>query len=216
MNRAWSCILLALVLTLPAIGDDEPAPDYTAEDYEALLARVKEGDTAVSFVALRFAFAETSSYSPMGTASRDALRAMFGALEEEDFETALERAEAILEACYVHADAHMVASIAHASLGNEERAEHHGTVARGLIGSICSGTDGRTSDAPCRAITVDEEYLYLRAARLEHSGQALTECRYGPCDAMDVRDPTTGEEFTIYFDISTKMRKMEELFRGGK
>jgi hypothetical protein len=199
-----------LLLTVPQ-GAAEQAPEAT---YDALVARVRAGDVDIDYSALRRAFVDTEHYNPFGSGSANQQEKMRSALESEKYSKALKVAEAVLTDAFVNGEAHAVAAMCHDKLGRADRSRYHRAIAQGQFDSICSGKDGRSPDTACHVISTDEEYFYMSLASLQFVSQALTECKSGPCDAMEVKDPKSGETFTLYFDVSTQMRAIENSLGG--
>ena len=214
---------LVIALLVVAVGvaparqpQRETGDEPDAATYEQLLAQLKGGDTTVDYAALRFSFASTKAYSPFGNAPSEQIEAMSTALEKEKYAKSLRLARALLDDFYLSPDAHLVAAISLEELGNSDEAKFHRAIVRGLFDSICPGNDGKTAESPCRVISVGEEYFFLRLAGLEAGMQNLTTCKYGPCDEMSVRDPKTGAEFTLYFDLSIYAKAMMQIFGGDE
>lgn len=63
-------------------------------------------------------------------------------------------------------------------------------------------TDGRTPETAMVVIDVAEEYACMRYHDLRPLKPVLSRCGESPCDAVTVRDARSGEELTLYFDVS--------------
>jgi hypothetical protein len=174
---------------------DSPAPTR----YGQLVDRLKAGDRTVSFTEARTAFTETPAYS--GTMMLF-YRSLWGALNMRDFEGALKVVDTVLARDYVEPNAHMVASIAHSQLGHNEEAQLHRFIADGLLQSITSQGDGKTSETAYHVIDVSEEYALFRALNLTPRSQSAGPPSGGSIvDRMVVVDPRTNEERVMYFSV---------------
>jgi uncharacterized protein DUF4919 len=185
-----------------ATTQKQPAQDKSKNDaaYDALLKRVKDGDKTVDFKELRMAYADSSHYSPYG-GDGDAEKAMFAALNSEKWDEALSQSSKILEENYVNIDAHVVADIANRKKGDTEKADFHTFVAKGLIHSITSSGDGKSTDKAFVVISTDEEYTLLRLLGLRPMGQALLNENGHSFDKLTAVDPKTDDKYEFYFNI---------------
>lgn len=177
-----------------------PLPRPTAS-YDSLLARLRAGDLMIDYLSLRLAYAETPDYAPYDFRI-ESKTAMRKALTENDCRTALSVADSILATNYVDIEAHIVSSDCMNRLGDHAKANHHGTVARGLLESIRSYASGRTSDSAIVVIDIDEEYMLLATQGLERTTQALSTCAGHPCDVMQVVDRRSGKTQSLYFNVA--------------
>ena len=90
---AWLALALAL---LPLVGakaqEASPRSEAAPQSYEALLERIKRGDSRVDFGAPRQAFAAGPAYRPYDPEAESLRSEMFSACAAEDYATALDRA----------------------------------------------------------------------------------------------------------------------------
>ena len=73
MRRVWLVLLL-----VAAFSSDLAAEDATAR-YEALVKIAKQGDQPVDWQALRFAYAETPNFVPLGAVTSSKRKKVFAA-----------------------------------------------------------------------------------------------------------------------------------------
>ena len=185
-----------------------PMPDSTP--YAALAAKLRSGDTLIDFTALRMSYAGTSAYDPYNV-DDDLRKAMYEALDGGRNQEAARLADSSLRVNYLDVNAHVVAGAAAGAAGDSSRAQLHMAIARGLLGSIAS-TDGLTASTAMKVISVDEEYVVLRARGLRRESQALGTCGQAECDILVVTDPRTGQQQKLYFDVSLPMLSMRRHF----
>jgi Domain of unknown function (DUF4919) len=215
---ALRAALLVASFALPALAaaqtpqTDPPAPIVTvqkptAQDkskndaaYDALLKRVRDGDKTVDFRELRMTYADSSGYSPYG-GEDDAQKAMFAAMNAEQWDEALKQSAKILEENYVDINAHIVADIANRKKGITDKADFHNFVAKGLINSIMSSGDGKSADKAFVVISTGEEYTLLNLLGLRATGQALINDKGHSYDKLTAVDPKTNEKYEFYFNI---------------
>lgn len=198
-------ILLGCLLAAGGTGLVTAQSSPATEDYASLLNQLRRGDLDIDFGALRLAFTRTRGYQPYSLDLAQQAQKMFTAIDQQEFERAVDLATEILGQNYTHSEAHIGAAMAYGGLGNAELARYHAAVSRGLFDSICPDTDGRTPDAPCVITSIEEEHFFLSASGYEVQQRTEARCSTGPCDAMKVL-PASGDPFTIYFDVSIPMR----------
>ena len=201
---------LGLILTF------SPVASYSKQEskssYESLLERVKKGDPAVDFTALRLAYADNPPKDGGGI-DPDTSQAMFSALREKKHGKAIEYAEKVLKGKYVDINAHLVASTAYKEKGDAEKEKFHRYVAEGLIKSILSSGDGRSKETAFTVISTDEEYVILRVYGLMPGSQSLLDANGHHYDRLDATNPKTNEKVTLYFNIDRPYGALEKLFK---
>jgi hypothetical protein len=202
---------LALIAAAPAPAAD-PAVDA---HYRTLLASAKTVDPAeVDWQALRFAYADSSSFDLMGEHTDAARRAMFEALNKDDDKTVIDEANKILDADFVDIDAHVALDLAYQATGQSALSTREHQIALGLLKSVHTG-DGTTPEQAFTVISVGEEYATMRAFALSVTGQALIETPPHSYDRLTVTDGA-GKTHTIFFRVDRVMAAESALMKGGK
>lgn len=196
IKRISRCLSVLLV----AVSINAQSQETSKPKYEALLERVKAGDTAVSFKELRIAFTESQGYAPYGGDS-EGRKSMLAALQEKDYDKALGSAGTILKQKYVDIIAHLVSSIAYNELKNVERAKYHHGIVDGLIQSILKSGDGKSIETAYVVIATDEEYALFNVLDMKAVSQSLVHDKDHSYDKMDVVDRKTNQTTTFYFNI---------------
>ena len=195
--------LLITVLFLAISGSGQTtAPSPTPPEkskYDALVERAKQKDPSLNFTELRVAFYESASYHPLTPMMT--YRPLNAALAQKNYEEALKIAESVFEKNFVEVNAHMVAQIAYQETGNSEKAELHKFIADGLLNSIKSSGDGKTTKTAYEVISINEEYGVVRSLGLRPIKQALVQDKGHSYDALTVIDPQTNQESIIYFNV---------------
>jgi len=130
-------ILLALFLicALPSVAAAEDA----AARYQALVATARQGNQPVDWQALRFAYAETPDFDPLGAVTHTKREKMFAAYAAGDDKTALGEATHILDENYTDIAAHVVSEVASHDLGDEARSHQEHEIVVALLRSIRTG-----------------------------------------------------------------------------
>lgn len=193
MSRCLSLLVIAV-----SISAQTQEPNKLK--YEALLEKVKAGDTSVSFKDLRMAYAESKGYAPYGS-DTEARNAMVAALNEKNYDKALEHAGSILTKNYLDITAHIVSSAAYGELKNAERAKYHRAIVEGLAQSIMKSGDGKTLDTAFVVISTNEEYALFNLLGMKVVAQALVNDKGHSYDKMDAIDRKTEQKTTFYFNI---------------
>lgn len=180
------------------------AQDHLSE-YATLLASLKAGNTRIDYTRLRLSFVDSPEQKHAKDPS-DAEKAMFAALNAKDFNKALQQAEIVLDGEYVNIDAHFVAFAANREAGASDKAAFHKAIFVGLVNSIRESGDGKSPETAWVIISVNEEYVLLRALGFKPSGQSLMMKNGHAYDVMKVNDVKDGSEETLYFNTDIPMK----------
>jgi hypothetical protein len=184
-------LVLILVLAFPAALAAEDA----AVRYQALVAAAKLGKQP-DWQALRFAYADTPDFDPLGAETRTRRERMFAAYAAGDDKTALAEAVRVLDQNYTDIAAHVVSEVASRDLGDEDRSRQEHEIVVALLRSIRTG-DGQTPATAFTVVSITEEYDYLRYLKYEFHQQALVSLDGHAYDRFEVeRD---GKSYAFYF-----------------
>lgn len=190
----------------------DAAQEYSAKDYENLLAKLKGGDTNIDFTALRLAFTKTSNYSYHG-AEKTEKEKFLKPFAGKNYKDALKQAEKFLETNYVDANAHYIAYNSAKELKDDKKAEFYKTVLLGLLNSIKNGNDGLSAEKPFRVITIDEEYTMMRFLGYQFNSQSLQSANGHQFDVMDATNTKTNEKVKFYFNIDIVWKAETDIFK---
>lgn len=187
----------------------------TAEDarYEALLSKLKAGDTAIDYTALRYAYAESDGYDGYGSGPEDARRLMIEAFNGRNCTAALEQALRILEDVYIDIDAHYVAGRCYSETLNLGKSGYHRAVANGLEKSLLESGDGKTPKTAFVVVRLTEEYHVLGIKRLRMRTQSLVHADGHNYDLMQASDEA-GNEVALYFQIDRILAGLDRRMKG--
>lgn len=198
LARAFLSLLFVAISVSAQTAQDTAKPTEKTK-YDVLLEKVKQKDPSVNFTELRHAFYESPHYNPY--APMMTYRPLNAALAQKNYEEVLKIAESVLAKNFVEVNAHMAAQIAYQETGNTERAEFHKFMADGLLNSIKSSVDGKSTEKAFEVISINEEYGLIRSLKLRPIRQALVQDKGHSYDAITVVDPQTNQESTLYFNI---------------
>ena len=204
--RKLAAGLLTLVLSAAVgLASTQEQPKKSSQDspkpsYAALLERARKSDATVDFKEMRMAFTETPDYSPYG-GDRETRKQMFAALNAKQFDQAVESAGKILAKNFVETNAHFVSYVAHRELGHAEKSTFHKFMFDGLVKSITSSGDGKTTETAFVVISTDEEYTLFNVLGLRAVDQALVSQNGHSFDRMTASNPKTNETVVYFFNI---------------
>jgi len=181
--------------------------------YDALVAQLKAGNTAIDYQALRFARAELPGYNPYDALADPEKGDLVRAMGANDADRVAAIANDIIARDYTDIDAHAALSTVLERRGERDEAAFELAVANGLLNSIEQSGDGMTPETAFVVIGIAEEYSLLGAKGLQVAKQSLLQTERGPIDALDVVDPANNQRSTVYFNVSRLFAAMSRL--GG-
>ena len=208
-NKTVPAVDSASSTSVPAsVSPQAPSKKADAEHgqqtYAAIVERIKARSYPEDFTLLRMQYTKTDLYQPFDTGERDQTRQLFEALDGSDLKRCVALADTILGRNFTSIAAHMGAAICHGRLGEEDLQQMHAGIYDGLINSIASTGSGSSPKTAFMVINTDEIYSFLQAQDLEVVNQALVHADGKEYDLMTVKDPRTGRQYGVYFDISTE------------
>ena len=198
-----------LFLLLPGLA---LAGDAGGSSYDALLAQLKSGNTAIDFQALRFARADQPGYNPYAALADPDKGDLIRAMAANNVDQVATIANRIINRDYTDIDAHAALATVLERRGQTQEAAFERAVADGLLRSIQQSADGMSPETAYVVIGVAEEYTLLGAMGVQVARQSLIQADRGPVDALEVVSQN-GERRTVYFDVSRLFNAMSRL--GG-
>lgn len=190
-------LVSALLLAASSVCAHAATPGPEAR-YQTMLAEAKAGKP-VSWLALRFAYADRPSFNVLDDGLGDIRTQMFAAMQANDYAAAIGAAQQVLDKDFVDADAHLVIFLAEVKLGQPQQGLRDRDIGLGLIVSMQTG-DGKTPATALTVINQAEEYSYLRALSLQSTGQSLIHDGGHSYDVINATDPS-GQAQTLYFIV---------------
>jgi hypothetical protein len=206
LPKGFVIVMLILASALPAALAKHQVPDK----YQALVARLKQGDVTVDFLEIRQAYAESPEYTD--GSDTDELKAMYGAFHRKDFAEALKHSQKLLASCYLDIDAHQVAFLANREMHVQEEAEFHHRIAQGLIQAILKTGDGKSPETAWTVLSTHEEYVILQVMGLTPGSQSLMHIGKHSYDKLEPVDRRTEQKVTLYFNIDASIEHLNKLF----
>lgn len=200
MRRSGTLVLKLLAMALFAMTGAVSGQSSSDSEYEALLSKVKSGNTSVDFKALRMSYAASSGYSSVSIDPKLRLK-LIDAVKAKKFDEVAKAAQDILKVSFLDMTAHIYASTAYEALKDKKKSEYHKAVYLGLINSIVTGADGESPKTAYVVISVDEENAVLNAYELQKSGSSSMEEGGHKYDVLTVTDKATGASSKVYFNI---------------
>jgi Domain of unknown function (DUF4919) len=198
--RQLFCLFGVLLMAAQMAGAQGANP--ADAKYQALLERVKNGDTRADIGELRLDFAASSGYTQ--DTDSDLFKEMIGALNKKDFAAAIASADKALEEYYVDIDAHQVLYIAYRETNVPDKAKFHQNIVQALLDSILKSGDGKSTATAYTVISTREEYIILQVRGLKPEKQSIVTENHHQYDTMDAVDQK-GEKQTLYFNIDLPM-----------
>jgi hypothetical protein len=190
MRRIMLALLLISAFPSAAVAED------AAARYQALVAAARQGKQPVDWLALRFAYADTPDFDPLGAVTHTRREKMFAAYAAGDDKTALAEATHVLDENYTDIAAHVVSEVASKDLGDEGRSHQEHDIVVALLRSIRTG-DGQTPATAFTVVSITEDYDYLHYLKYEFHQQALVSADGHAYDRFEVeRD---GKSYVFYF-----------------
>ena len=202
---------VAFLLMLLPVG--VLAGDAGGSSYDALVAQLKSGNTAIDFQALRFARAEQPGYNPYAALADPDKGELIRGMAANNVNQVATVANRIIERDYTDIDAHAALATVLERRGQTQEAAFERAVADGLLRSIQQSGDGMTPETAYVVIGVAEEYTLLGAMGVQVARQSLIQADRGPVDALEVINPQSNERRTVYFDVGRLFNAMSRL--GG-
>lgn len=183
----------------------QPPPPASATgdaEYAVLVEKVRLTPRQEDLRSLREAYVRTSLYAPYDGREEAEADLAFEALDDGDLERCRREASRLLDHNYTSLYGHFGAMVCNRKDGRTAKADFHEDVAGGLIDVIRATGDGNSHATAFSAISTAEIRAFLTLQGLEVLDQNLSQDGDRWYDIMSVRDPATGREFPLYFDIT--------------
>ncbi|MFV8783058.1 DUF4919 domain-containing protein [Microbulbifer sp. SA54] len=180
-------------------------------EYHQLLEEAQQLSFTLDFNRLRRAFVESPEYNPYGGVKLKWLPEAYKAVEQGDFDGCLQNVGKVLSYNYMSLEAHMIGVVCSGQKGAFEMEDRHRYMVEGLMASIEGSGDGRSQQSAFRTISTSELRGFVRLKGLQVLDQSIVYDQQGIYDKMQVRDPESGDEYALYFDVSQQFVRDGEL-----
>lgn len=171
-------------------------------EYQQLLAEAWRLSFTLDFDHLRRAFVDSPQYSPYGGVRLKGLSQAYQAAEQADFTNCLRHVDQVLSHNYMSLEAHMIGLMCSGQTADFDREDRHRYMVEGLMESIEKSGDGQSQDTAYQTITFSELRGFVRLKGLQVLEQELVYDNRGVYDKMQVRDPESGSEYPLFFNVS--------------
>ncbi|HXT91575.1 MAG TPA: DUF4919 domain-containing protein [Trebonia sp.] len=193
----------------PALAQGKGRGVPSGSAYTSLLERVARGDTLIDFQSLRMAYARSATYDPSSHHLATLRRQLREGLGNGDLSGVAALADSMLALNPVDIESHVVAAYTARERGDSVTAQRHAAIARGLGRSFDGAHRGASLEAPVLLVAASEEESFGRMNGLEYMDSTrLVDCPSGYCDVVVFRDPKTGTDTTLFFDLTLQVRWM--------
>ncbi|WP_458449190.1 DUF4919 domain-containing protein [Fibrobacter sp.] len=196
MKHLALTLFAALFLTVTSYADEY---EKTCSD---ILNKVKKGETAVDYAALRLNCARTSWYVKRKQTKIDKIRKeMYAAANEGKHAEVKKLAQSILDLNYLNMTAHRMLSWSFKALGDSVESKRHLDIELGLLRSIGQSGSGKNCKEGRIVIDVEEEYFVMQVMGWKLKRQRTVSDGDITCDLMEVVD-SDGNERREYFNVN--------------
>ena len=196
MKRLALTLIAALFLAATSYADEY---EKTCSD---ILNKVKGGETAVDYAALRLNCARTSWYVKRKQSKIDEMnRKMYAAAGEKNYAEVKKLANSILDINYLNMTAHRMLSWSLDALGDSVASKRHLDIELGLLRSIGQSGSGKNCKEGRIVIDVEEEYFVMQIMGWKLKRQRTVSDDDVTCDLMEVID-SDGNERREYFNVN--------------
>ena len=202
-KNLYSFCLIALLALNQLPARETPAP----ADRDARAIKATEQ---------RLAYAASAEYNPYEMDSREFRKSADEFLAKDDFTPAIAAAQKGLAVSPFNIDLLIILASAYRGAGDMPNADKTREKWMSLVDSILRSGDGRNFKSAFKVISVAEEYAVLRILKLEVVSQTLQGHEGSEFDAMQVKDPRSGNELTLYFNVDLPKKWLERQLSGAK
>ena len=196
MKRFTLTFIVALFLATASYADEY---EKTCSE---ILNKVKNGETAVDYAALRQNCARTSWYVQRKQTKIDKIRRdMYAAANAGKHAEVKKLAQSILDLNYLNMTAHRMLSWSLDALGDSVGSKRHLDIELGLLRSIGQSGSGKNCKEGRVVIDVEEEYFVMQIMGWKLKRQRTVSDDDVTCDLMEVID-SDGNERGEYFNVN--------------
>jgi hypothetical protein len=164
----------------------------------------------------RLAYAASAEYNPYDTKNRDFQKNAGELLQKGDYASAIAEAKKGLALARYDIDLLIILASAYRDAGDIPNADKTRVRWMSLVDSILRSGDGRDFATAFQVINVAEEYAVLRVVGLQVTNQSLIAHEGSEFDEMHVKDPKSGNELTLYFNVDLPMKWLNRQFSDKK
>ncbi len=225
MFRLFPCVLMSVAFVLvgcshtaekaPATtatnsastAASDPLPQFNLADgrYLTQLDKVKASPDIEGYQQLRGLFVKTSIYGPSQAFEQNVAAGLFQAIDQQRWGDCLQTARTLLKASYISLNGHFAAMVCAEKLGEQAMADQHKHQLDLLIEAIWRSGDGKTPASAFFCTSTAELYAFIRLHGLEAIGQSFVTEGGKSLNKMQLKDSSSQNTVTWYFDISSQV-----------
>jgi len=191
-------------------GADPGLRQQSQSEYRQLLEEAYQLSFTLDFDRLRRAYVESPEYNPYGGVKLEGLPEAYSSVESADFNGCLRNLDKVLKYNYMSLEAHMIGVVCSGQAGEFEREDQHRYMVEGLMTSIENSGDGKSQESAFLTISTSELRGFVRLKGLQVLDQSIVYDKQGIYDKMQVRDPESGEEYPLFFNVSQQFAQGSE------
>ncbi len=192
--------LIGALLTVSLAAQD-PAPAQAEREARAKVATEQ-----------RLAYTNSADYKPYDTTNRDFQKRAAALLEKSDFAGAIAECQKGLAATKYDINVLIILAAAYRESGDLPNAEKTRQQWMSLVDSILNSGDGRDFATAFKVIAVEEEYAVTRILGLRVIDQSLIAHDGSQFDQLHVKEPKSGKELVLYFNIDLPLNWLNRQF----
>ena len=201
--------ILTIVLLIAVSGcvpTKKPDIDYSASNsrYNELVKKIEVSATQDDFIEIREIYVQTEYYKPYLGPERKLVDAILEGINNQEWSSCIESAQKVFSYNYISLGAHYGAMVCSFESGDDQRGKYHKYVLNNLLDAIWSTGDGKTIETAFYCTSTPELQAFLLLQGLETIDQALLHNSGKSYDLMGVKNPESGKEHRIYFDITAQ------------
>ena len=164
----------------------------------------------------RLAHAVSADYHPYDTKNRDIQKSVGELLSQGKFSEAITAAQQGLTVAKYDIDLLIMLASAYRESGDIPNADKTREQWMSLVDSILVSGTGRDFANAFQVISVAEEYAVMRILRLPAGAQALVEHEGSEFDVVTIKNPQTGQELVLYFNVDLPKKWLNRQFAAQK
>jgi len=169
--------------------------------YDELLVQAKNDPGSIDFTELRISYVTSGEYRPNDPSRISSKIFIKLDIEEGNLHDAIEKIYGVLDDYYLDYEAHSLASVILAELGDREKALYHREFARGIFNSILQSGNGQSFEKAFKVVDICEEFFIINAYDLKYISKVSLEHDGHAYDVIKYYKTKTGASGKIHFNI---------------
>jgi len=180
----------------------KPAADSTASSAE--------------YLKLRLDYSKSPEYNPYSPDVHAIMGECYRLMNEGKLKEAIEKGKLGLERDKYNIQLLIALASAYRKTGDTENADKFRKLWVGLVNSILTSGDGKSTKAAIKVISVDEEYAVLEVLNLRRTRQKHVVVDGSNFDVLEVKKEETGIKFDLFFNIDIPFKWLGQKYGTDK